>query len=39
MAAMFICTAILGALTGFIGLVSPAIRRLDEDPQPAVVMA
>jgi len=33
MAAMFICTAILGGLTGFLGLASPAIRQLDERPQ------
>ena len=31
MSAMFLCTALLGMLTGLLALLSPAIRRLDED--------
>ncbi len=29
MAAMFLCTSLLGALTGVLGLLSPSVRRLD----------
>jgi len=31
MSAMFLCTSVLGMLTGLIGLLSPAIRRLEEE--------
>lgn len=37
MAAMFLCTALLGCLTGLLGLASPAIRQLDERPQRASI--
>jgi hypothetical protein len=30
MAAMFLCTSLLGGLTGLLGLLSPSIRRLEE---------
>ena len=32
MAVMFLFTSLLGALTGLLGLLSPAIRRLDQNP-------
>ena len=31
MSAMFLCTSVLGMLTGLMGLLSPAIRRLEEE--------
>jgi hypothetical protein len=35
MAVMFLFTSLLGALTGLLGLLSPSIRRLDENPSDA----
>lgn len=35
MALMFVCTSLLGGLTGLYGLLSPAIRALDGKPEPA----
>jgi MFS transporter, DHA3 family, macrolide efflux protein len=32
MAAMFLCTSLLGSLTGFLGLLTPSIRSLDHPP-------
>jgi hypothetical protein len=32
MAVMFLFTSLFGALTGLLGLLSPSIRRMDENP-------
>ena len=42
MSAMFLCTSLLGTLTGLLGLLAPSIRRLEAQPEepaegPAVV--
>jgi hypothetical protein len=39
MSAMFLCTSVLGMLTGLMGLLSPAIRRLEEGGEKPIANA